>query len=130
MTSMATQIDIELADAPAALPQATEALAEAQINVLGFSLETRGSMKTARFVTDDAKGALGALDSVGITRRTREVLLLAVDHDPGELDQITRRLAKVGVNLESGFAVMAPDGQLNLAIGVDEPGAARKVLGE
>jgi hypothetical protein len=47
---------------------------------------------------------------------------------PGELAKITKKLARGGVNIESLFILAGGKDQEEIAIGVDKPAEAQKLL--
>lgn len=127
----ATEISVELENSPGTLGETARALGDAGVNILGFSLEAEGATGTARFVTDDPTQASDELETLGLSPATRDVLVTAVPHEPGQLGRIGAQLGNSGVNVEAGFPILErTGGQPQLAIAVDDIDSARKVLQE
>lgn len=125
----ATEISVELENSPGTLGETATALGNAGVNILGFSLEADGATGTARFVTDDPETANEELETLGLSPRTRDVLVTSVPHEPGQLGRIGTRLGESGVNVEAGFPILERSGgEPQLAIAVDDMDSARKVL--
>jgi hypothetical protein len=62
----------------------------------------------------------------GRSRRSREVLSVSLDDQPGELGRYARRLADAGVNILSFYTGGSSEGDKELIIAVDKI-AARDV---
>lgn len=123
----ATLITFEFANDPGVLATVGAAVAIEDVEVHGFTLCTKESSKTVHLVTEDEDPALAMLDNVGISRRSCEVLLARVDGGAREVGELGRRLADADVNVEASMSLDGGPGVL-LALAVDEPDRARKVL--
>jgi hypothetical protein len=109
---------LRLANRPGALADLGEALGRAGVSIEGggaFVVEGRG---VAHFLVADAAAACAALAATGIdVLDDREVLVQRLDQEtPGQLGQITRRMAEAGVNIE----VLYSDHQHRLVLVVDD----------
>jgi hypothetical protein len=119
-----------MAKRPGVLGEAAKALARDGIGVMGFSLESGESVKTASFAIQDVDQALQALDGVGIGRRVREVLVLPAPADTDGVERLGERLAGAEVSVETGFLVPDAPRRAQLALSVDDPHRARRALGQ
>jgi hypothetical protein len=130
---------IELEDRPGSFADVTEVLAKRGVNLLVTGFASRGG-GVAAFVCDDEDGARSALTEAGIDHREIPTLQVQMEDRPGEAAQISRKLADAGVNLEfwmpvesiwaSFLAGIGGSGEaFTVALGVDDPDAARAALG-
>lgn len=129
MVEIGTEISVELENEPGTLGKVASALGQADLNILGFSLEAQGRTGTARFVTDDPETASSELESIGLTTQRRDLLLAPAPHEPGQLGTLSTTLGNSGVNIEGGFPVIDPTEQNpKIAFAVDDVESARKVI--
>lgn len=111
-------LEIELENRPGALSDMGAALGRAGVSVEGggaFVVEGRG---IAHFLVHDSAAASHALDNAGIrVLGVHEVLVQRLRQDvPGQLGEISRRMAEAGVNIE----VMYSDHANQLILVVDD----------
>ena len=116
---------ILLEDRPGALAEMGAALGRAGVSIEGggaFVVDGRG---IAHFLFEDAGAARAALEGAGITvLQARDVVLQKLNQGrPGQLGELTRRMADAGVNIE----VLYSDHEHNLVLVVDDLDAARAV---
>lgn len=123
----ATLISFELTNDSGVLATVGAAVAVEDVQIHGFTLCTKEATKTVHLVTEDESPSLAMLDDLGISRRSRDVLLARVDGGARELGELGRRLADAGVDVEASMTLDGGPGTL-LALAVDEPARARKVL--
>jgi hypothetical protein len=117
---------IELEDRPGALAAMGDALGAAGVSVEGGGAWVVGDMGVAHFLFEDGDAARLALQDAGIrVLADREVVTARLKQDvPGQLGELTRRLAEAGVNIE----VMYSDHDHQLILVVDSPDAAREAV--
>lgn len=128
-TTIEKGIFVELQDSPESVGEATEALGEDGINILGFQVDRDGPGTVARFITDEPDRAVQSLEGIGVTPQTRDVVLAPARNEPGELGQISSALGRSGVQIASSFPVLDPEGQEpRIAFDVDDAASARKAL--
>ena len=118
-------LEIELADRPGALAEMGAALGRAGVSIEGggaFVVEGRG---VAHFLFEDAGAARAALEAAGIrVLRESEVVLQKLNQGrPGQLGELTGRMADAGVNIQ----VLYSDHEHRLVLVVDNLAAARAV---
>lgn len=99
---MAWDITVVLEDKPGTLADMGEALGKAGINVkgcCGLPFDGRGII---RLLVDDPDAAIEALRGAGIEAHSpRPVVLKKFRDTPGELGEVTRRLANAGINVDT-----------------------------
>ena len=125
----AQQFVVQLPDQPGALAQLLEALAARGLDLRSVSAGAVASRGTAVLVLNDAEIARGVLLAGRYTFVEGEVLVTSVPDQPGAVAGLARRLADAGVNLQ-GLAILGwNQGKAELALSVDHPDVARRVLG-
>lgn len=122
---MPWDITVELENRPGTLAELGETAGNAEVNldgVCGFPCEGVGVLHV---LVDDPATARDAFTGAGITvRDEREVLVADVTDRPGELGELTRRLADAGVNVDLIYLAT----NTRLVLGVDDLDAARGLL--
>ena len=118
-------LTIELEDSPGALAAMGEALGRAGVSIEGggaWVVEGRGR---AHFLFEEGDAARLALEAAGIrVVAAREVIALRLKQAvPGQLGQVTRRMADAGVNIE----VLYSDHDHRLILVVDDAARGRQV---
>lgn len=102
-------------------------LAIEDLDVLGFTTCAKESTKRLHLVTEDPDPLLAMLDTVGLSRRSQQVLIVSFDGGARELGELGRRLADAGVNVEASlWLANGADGEIALA--VDDITRAQTVL--
>jgi hypothetical protein len=132
MQKLAKDLTINLkADKPGAIAIATDAIANAGINLEGYT-ETKGIMHA---LTLDAPHTRRALEKAGLdVSDEREVVLIDVEDRPGVAAGIFRRIADADVNVD--FSYVAANNRLVIGskdvkkltelLSLEPAGAARK----
>lgn len=118
-------LTIELDDRPGALAEMGESLGRAGVSIEGGGAFVVGGRGIAHFLVEDAAAARRALRAAGISVvADREVVVQRLDQEtPGQLGQLTRRMADAGVNIE----VLYSDHDHRLVLVVDDAEAGRRV---
>jgi hypothetical protein len=98
---MASDLSITLEDRPGTLAQLGEVLGNAGINIDGISGVEAGGQGVIHLLVQDADAARQALSGAGIQcGDDREVEVVSVVDQPGELGRHLRRVADAGVNID------------------------------
>jgi len=118
-------LSIILENRPGALAEMGEALGRAGVSIEGGGAWVVGSGGAAHFLFEDGQAARNALEAAGITViAEREVVVQRLKQAvPGQLGQLTRRMADAGVNIE----VLYSDHDHQLILVVDKVDRAREV---
>jgi hypothetical protein len=92
-------IDIE--NTPGALAQVAAAISDAGVNIAAATCIGAGDRAELHILVPHAEAARHslAISHVAVTRE-REVVVVDVEDRPGELADLTRRIAKAGVDLD------------------------------
>jgi len=100
---MATDMVIELErNEPGELARVATALSDAGINIAAITAEGDGHAADLHILVPHAEAvrhALAVVHSVSITRE-RDVVVVQCHDRPGELAELTNKVAKAGVNLD------------------------------
>ena len=116
---------IALDNRPGALAEMGEALGRAGVSIEGGGAWVVDGKGVAHFLFTDGAAARRALEAAGIrVLAEREVVVQRLKQGvPGQLGQLTRRMAEAGVNIE----VLYSDHDHQLILVVDDPVRARAI---
>lgn len=116
---------IALENRPGALAEMGEALARAGVSIEGGGAWLPAGDGVAHFLFTDGPAARAALEAAGIrVVAESEVLVQRLKQDvPGQLGQLTRRMAEAGVNIE----VLYSDHDHQMILVVDDMARGRAV---
>ena len=98
---MAVDLVIDIENTPGALAQVATAISDAGVNIAAATCVGAGERAELHILVphgEAAKHAL-AISQVGFSRE-REVVVVEVEDRPGVLADLTRKIAKAGVNLD------------------------------
>ena len=118
-------LTIDLENTPGALARMGEARGAAGVSIEGGGAWVVGGRGVAHFLVEDAAAARKALEAAGIrVVEDRDVLVQRLKQDvPGQLGQLTRRMAEAGVNIE----VLYSDHEHQMILVVDDLAKGREV---
>jgi hypothetical protein len=116
---------IRLENRPGALADMGETLGKAGVSIEGGGAWVVDGVGVAHFLFHDGAAARKALEAAGITvLAERDVVVQRLKQAvPGQLGQLTRRMAEAGVNIE----VLYSDHDHQLVLVVDKLDEARRV---
>jgi hypothetical protein len=99
---MATDHVIDIENTPGARAQVAQAISDAGVNIAAATFVGPGARAEIHILVKHAEAAKHALAiSHGVTvTREREVVVVEVEDRPGVLADLTRRIAKAGVDLD------------------------------
>ena len=100
------QLTITLANRPGALAQMARVLADAKVNLLALLGNTTGPQGSAQVVVDDIRKAKKALEQALLLYSEGTVEEFELANKPGALADLTEKLAKKGINIDSAYASM------------------------
>jgi hypothetical protein len=99
--SMAVDLVIDIENSPGALAEVAAAISDAGVNIAAATCVGPGERAELHILvphSEAVKHAL-AISHVGVTRE-REVVVVDVEDRPGVLADLTRKIARAGVNLD------------------------------
>jgi hypothetical protein len=98
---MAVDLVIDIENTPGALAQVAASISDAGVNIAAATCIGRGERAEVHILVPHAEAAKHALaiSHVAVTRE-REVAVVEVEDRPGVLADLTRKVAKAGVDLD------------------------------
>src|SRR5437588_12661132 len=98
---MAFDLAIEIENTPGALADVAAAISDAGVNIAAATCIGTGERAELHILVPHAEAArhLLAISHIAVTRE-REVVVVDVEDRPGVLADLTRRIAKAGINLD------------------------------
>jgi hypothetical protein len=98
---MAVDLVIDIENSPGALAEVAAAISDAGVNIAAATCIGTGERAELHILVPHAEAAKHALaiSHVGVSRE-REVVVVDVEDRPGVLADLTRRIARAGVNLD------------------------------
>ena len=98
---MAIDLVIDLENTPGALAKVAAAISDAGVNIAAATCLGAGERAELHILVPHAEAAKHALalSYLAVTRE-REVVVVEVEDQPGELADLTRRIARAGVDLD------------------------------
>jgi hypothetical protein len=98
---MAVDLVIDIENTPGALARVAAAISDAGVNIAAATCVGPGERAELHILVPHARAAkhLLAISHVAVTRE-REVVVVDVEDRPGVLADLTRKIARAGVNLD------------------------------
>ena len=123
---MAVDLVIEIENSPGALAEVAAAISDAGVNIAGATCIGEGATAELHILVKHAEAARHqlAISHVGVTRE-REVVVVEVEDRPGVLADLTRKIARAGINLELVYVAT----QNRIVFGADDLDGVRSALG-
>jgi hypothetical protein len=112
-------------DRPGSLARMSEVLGDAGINIEGMCGVPIGGSGLVHLLVQDAAAARAALDGAGIeTASQKDVEVMDIVDEPGELSRHLRRIASMGVNVDLVYLAT----NTRLVLGSDDMAGLRSAL--
>jgi hypothetical protein len=89
---------------------------------------TVGNQGVLRLIADDVDSARSALKEANIPFEEHEVVTVLLENKAGELEEMASKLANGNVNLHATYVVGLDGDLVDLALVVDDPKKAKKLL--
>ena len=101
LSRLAVDLVIDIENTPGALAEVAAAISDAGVNIAAATCIGPGERAELHILVPHAEAArhLLAISHVAVTRE-REVVVVEVDDRPGVLADLSRRIARAGVNLD------------------------------
>jgi hypothetical protein len=124
------QITVVVSDRVGLLAELSYLLGKAHVNIEALSAEVQGGKSVINLIVSDEKKAEMILKSNGYHVLAGEMLVVKVKDAPGALSDISKKLQKAKINIESIYLLTRGEGYSLDALMVDKPKKAKKVLAE
>ena len=124
---MAVDLAIDIENAPGALAEVAAAISDAGVNIAAATCIGAGERAELHILVRHAEAARHALaiSHVAVTRE-REVVVVEVEDRPGVLADLTRKIAKAGVDLDLVYVAT----RNRVVFGAADLDALRAALGQ
>jgi hypothetical protein len=119
---------VTLTHRPGELARLTQLVADAHIDLRSVAGFADGHTARICLVAEDVAGLRTALEQARMQFDEEEVVTTLLENEPGQLAELTQKLAEADVNLHSLY-ILAREGTLvELGMTVDNPKKAKKVV--
>ena len=126
---MADQLCVFVENKPGKLEAITKVLAEARINVRGFSMADAGEYGVVRLIAADPQRALRALREARFTVSLRRIAVALIDDEPGSLHRVLGLLSAQRINIGDCYGIMLGEGhRAAMVLEVEKFPEAERVL--
>jgi len=124
---MAVDLVIDIENTPGALAEVAAAISDAGVNIAAATCLGGGQRAELHILVPHAEAARHslAISHVAVTRE-REVAVVEVDDRPGVLADLTRKIAKAGVDLDLVYVAT----RNRVVFGAEDLGALKAALGQ
>ena len=125
------EFTVTLEHKPGKLAEFTRSVAAANVNILGIDVVPNGAMGSVRILVNDPARMEQTLQTKGIQFQSSEVLSVRMPNRPGSLAEVSERLAKGGVDIETIYGYTghgAITGDTDFVVKVRDVAQAEKVL--
>jgi hypothetical protein len=123
-----TQLTVYIDNRKGTLSALATFLGKHGINVYGLTLADTEGHGYARLIVDDTEKARQLVEDAGELVAAREVLLIRVANEPGELARMLEALAAHNLNIEYGYSAGGPGDEKGLVLVPSDVDAALDVL--
>jgi hypothetical protein len=123
---MAVDLVIDIDNTPGALARVAAAISDAGVNIAAATCVGPGERAEVHILVPHAEAARHslAISHVSVTRE-REVVVVDVEDRPGVLADLTRKIARAGVNLDLIYIAT----RNRVVLGAPDLGALKAALG-
>ena len=126
--SKGTQLTVYIDNRKGTLAALATFLGKHGINIYGMTLADTEGHGYARLIVDDTEKARQLVEDSGELVAAREVLLIQVANEPGELARMLEALARHNLNIEYGYSSGGPGSEKGLVLVPSDVDAALNVL--
>jgi hypothetical protein len=125
------ELTVAIQDKPGALANCLACMAERGINILAFQSYVEEGESLARFLVDDVPAATKVLGARSMIFEVTEVVIIKLQHRPGELARVASKLGEKQINVNYSYSGLDPGSTSALAVfGVDNLPTAAVALDE
>jgi len=125
------QLSVFLPNRPGILANLSSVLAESNVNILAMSVHDTVDSAVVRLVLDHPTKALLLLEQEEMYVTEQNVVVLAVDNQPGILARIAQKLGHADINIQYAYCTAASSQTSGcIVLKTDQPEAAIECLRE
>jgi hypothetical protein len=128
--SKGTQLTVYLDNRKGTLAALAAFLGRHGVNIFGLTLADTEGYGYVRLIVDDTEKARQLIEDSGELVAARDVLLIQVRNEPGELGRVLESLAAHGLNIEYGYSSGGPDNEKFMVLVPSDVDLALSVLAE
>ena len=128
--SKGMQLTVYIDNRKGTLAALTAFLGRHGVNIYGLTLADTEGHGYARLIVDDTEKARQLVEDSGELVAAREVLLIRVRNEPGELGRVLKTLAAHDINIEYGYSSGGPGDEKAMVFVPSDIAAALAALGE
>ena len=128
--SKGTQLTVYIDNRKGTLSALATFLGKHGVNIYGLTLADTEGHGYARLIVDDTEKARQLVEDSGELVAAREVLLIRVANEPGELGRVLTALAAHNLNIEYGYSSGGPGDEKGLVLVPSDTALALDVLGK
>jgi len=118
------QLSVFMENKPGRLTDITNALADAGVNIRGFSVADMADYGIFRLIVHGPDEAKAVLDKLGFTVKESDVICVNVEDKPGGLAKILNVFSRHGISVEYMYFIA----ETKIAFGVEDIDKAIEVL--
>ncbi|VVC01543.1 ACT domain protein [uncultured archaeon] len=122
------QLTVVSEDKVGLLSDITFILGKAKINIEALQVEVRGKTAIIHMTLKDVAKASRLLEQNGYKLLESEIILVSVKDEPAQTAEMTALLSKEKISITNAYVVASGDGMCTMALKVDKPSKAKKVL--
>lgn len=126
---MGRQFVVQLENRPGALAELARTLAAGGIDIRQLAAGGMGPVGYAVIETDADEATSAAFRAAGIPFISGEPVIVTVPDRPGALATVADRLGVAGIDVAAVMVVGRREGDMEIALVVDDMAEARRVLG-
>ena len=128
--SKGTQLTVYIDNRKGTLAALAAFLGRHGVNIYGLTLADTEGHGYVRLIVDDTEKARQLAEDSGELVAAREVLLIRVRNEPGELGRVLKTLAAHDINIEYGYSSGGPGDEKAMVFVPSDIAAALAALGE
>ena len=114
--SKGTQLTVYIDNRKGTLATLAQFLGKHGVNIYGLTLADTEGHGYVRLIVDDTEKARQLVEDSGELVGARDVLLVRVENEPGQLGRLLATLADHNLNLEYGYSSGGPGGEKGLVL--------------
>jgi len=125
------QLSVFLPNRPGILANLSSILAEANVNIMAMSVHDTVDNAVVRLVLDNPTKGLLLLEQEDMYLMEQDVVVLAVDNQPGILARIAQKLSRADINIQYAYCTAASRQTSGcIVLKTDQPELAMECLRE